>query len=801
MTPETLTAFSTVITAIVLYFIVSGFFIGLIRGWKRSFIRFVWLFACAAACMLFTASITPKIMDIDLSFLNITGGDIQLTTIREFVTATLQAQLNISAEDLAPSIDFAIAMVSLILNGVFFVLFFFVLKEVTFVLFKIVNAIFIHDKYKPRKRLFGGFIGLTTGVLIAATLLMPLTGYAYMYEQLTLDGEQSQPISQLSDKTDNDEHIAADFEDADTLKILVDAYKSNAIISVMDKIGIGDLQFMAFSVISTTTYNETTIVLTDEIVELQTIVNALQKFENFDFDSIADGTATTEQLTEITQAFSIMLDSKIIQAGIQSVMPMAKAFINNKNFGESEMSNSLKTLLINTLDRLSCLEGDKIKTSLQTILDLTVEVLPAMNTDDLTALPFEKIGEKLDAVIADGLVNRSDINAIAVSFIDSAFSTIDETSNFYESAQKIKNSFNSFTGSFKTEFAALTQLVSVKTYITDNDGDDFDFAQDGAKLGKILDDTLAYNSEIITRQLITDFITSLMDSVKVDNDYVSIETIKSRLTQDFSFETEFGYIGKAVKLASQTDFSNLINDSSFAESLDEIAPSVLIGDCGLTVISQTFDSYSSSADNNNITNIVSVIKNNFEEIKENNAKVRDKQTGYTYSEIINAFSEMYDALTSSAKIIDKITESGKFDSDIATEYESVLTSLQNNIIVQSNGSRKVALYVTDEIKNIVTQQKQTLQSYGVNEILKPAIDELTALENKIALYKQYLEASNAVKEPYSDEKESFIGKGKNGEFTPVETDGDNCTRINKPFTYLCELFTEAVNKATSLLPF
>lgn len=801
MPSETLTVFSTVITAIVLYFVVSGFFIGLIRGWKRSLIRFVWLFACFIICMLLTTSLTPKLMDVDFSFLNITSGDIQLTTIREFVSAILQAQLNVTAEDLASSIDFAIAMVSLVLNGVFFVLFFFILKEVTFVLFKIVNVIFIHDKYKPKKRLFGGLIGLTTSVLVAATVFIPLTGYSYMYEQLALGSEESQPISQLSEGIEDDNAISSASESDDALKCLVNIYKTNAIISVMDKIGIGDLQFMVFSTITTTTYNDTTIVLTDEIVELQTIVNALKKFENFDFDAIANGTASAEQLTEISEAFSVMLDSKIVQAGIQSVMPMAKVFIQNKDFGESEMAKSLKTLLVNTVDRLSYLEGEKIKTSLTTIMDLMIEVLPVMQTEDVTALPFEKIGEKLDAVIADGLVNRSDINAVAVTFIDSAFTSIDETSKFYQTAQTIKNSFNSFTGSFKTEFAALTKLVSVKDYIMDNDG--VDFTTEGAKLGKVLDETLACNSEIITKQLITDFITSFIDSINIDNDYVSVETIKTRLTKDFSFETELSYIGKAIKLASQTDFSNLINDSSFAEELDEIAPSVLIGDCGLVVISQTFNSYSSSDDNNNITNIIGVIKNNFEDIKENSAKVMGKQTGYTYSEIINAFSEMYNALTSSAKIIDKVTESGTFDSTIATEYESVLSSLQNNIIVQPNGSRKVASYVTSEIKNIVTEQKKNLQAYDLGEIIQPAIDELTSLENKISLYLSYLETyeNNSQNEPYADENASYVIKGANGEFSVVADDGDNCMRINKPFTYLCELFTDAVNKATSLLPF
>lgn len=803
MPSETLTVFSTVITAIVLYFVVSGFFVGLIRGWKRSLIRFVWLFACFIICMLLTTSLTPKLMDVDFSFLNITSGDIQLTTIREFVSTILQAQLNVTAEDLASSIDFAIAMVSLVLNGVFFVLFFFILKEVTFVLFKIVNAIFIHDKYKPKKRLFGGLIGLTTGVLVAATIFMPLTGYSYMYEQLAVGSEESQSISPLSEGIEQDNSISSASESDDTLKSLVNIYKTNAIISVMDKIGIGDLQFMVFSTITTTTYNDTTIVLTDEIVELQTIVNALKQFENFDFDAIANGTASAEQLTEISESFSVMLDSKIVQAGIQSVMPMAKAFIQNKDFGESEMMKSLKTLLVNTVDRLSYLEGEKIKTSLTTIMDLMIEVLPVMQAEDITALPFEKIGEKLDAVIADGLVNRSDINAITVTFIDSTFASIDETSEFYQTAQTIKNSFSSFTGSFKTEFAALTKLVSVKEYLMDNDGVDFDFATEGSKLGKVLDETLACNSEIITRQLITDFITSFIDSIKIDNNYVSVETIKTRLTKDFSFETELGYIGKAIKLASQTDFSNLINDSSFAEELDEIAPSVLIGDCGLVVISQTFNSYSSSDDNNNITNIIDVIKNNFEDIKENNAKVMGKQTGYTYSEIINAFSEMYNALTSSAKIIDKVTESGTFDSTIASEYESVLSSLQNNIIVQPNGSRKVASYVTSEIKNIVTQQKENLQAYNLGEIIQPAIDELTSLENKISLYLSYLETyeNSTQNEPYADENANYVIKGENGEFSVVSDDGDDCTRINKPFTYLCELFTAAVNKATSFLPF
>lgn len=739
-------------TAIIAAFVVFGFLIGFYRGSKRALLRLVWLVLTVAAVTIFTPKITPLFLNTDVSFLNLSYNGTTASNMKEYITLAVSGALNASPEELSGTIEYVLALVTMALNGVIFAILFFGAKYVTLVIYKVCAVIFIHDKGKSKGRFVGALIGCVSGALVALTVLVPVAGYVSVYDA-------------VADSLGSE--YQSSFEKADEV---IDIYKEDTLVKLIRGIGIEKLQIDIFNAVSTAEYGDTTFRLSEEKYDILNAVPALialgneANSENPDFDSMVNSLAT-------------LLDSNIVYVGIKELSPVLGSLIETADFGSGTGAAELKSVLLDVIGNLPKLEKNKIKRGLNSM----ATVLSGLkDLDDPDAAALEKVGKGLDDLIESGLVTNNKIADLAATAAESLFESVTDEDDIYDTTQEIINGLKAGVNSYKTEFGAAGCLLEA----TDVLNEEFSFDKDAAKLGAKIDDALKYKAQIIDKELVDSFVEKTIESYSDDlleGDFAKyVDEITDNLSHDISYETEFGYVAKLFELSNfdysidkitQKDESGV----SLGVRLDEISSSVLVGKIPMLVIQDALDVY--AADNEKYEAILNEIKNNFTTVANNSVPYGD-QSGYTYSNITEALGDIYAKLSTAGV---QITEKTEFTADIASNYETTLNELTLNILMGQNATRALASHIAGEVKT------------NIDNIGKkyPLVD-LSSVTSKIDVYISYLSRTkNLGEEPYASNLDTF--KTADGSNCNETTEGS--TRVNKPFTYFCELLTNLLPKS------
>lgn len=854
-----------------------GFLLGFWRGLRRALHRLIWIVVVTLLLFFTTSLIANVFMDIDVSGMNIVISGEKVTSIREFTLNTVATQFSLTPEQLAECSDFIMAIVILLLSGFLFLPVYLIFNIIGYTLFKIFNLVFIHDKGKPKYRLFGGLVGVVTTCLILVTVFSPVTGYLNAYKTVsTAFKESDQPLDGS--------------EDID--KFLSD-YESLLCVSVPNALGAKAFQLAYFNGLAKVNYKGNSILLTDEIDNVSGVLPILIKYTG---DNNAD-----IDVSELKTAFSAIMKSKLVQSGIKPLTPIIKGAVEKADFGTESFQVSLKSLVLDCLDSITEMDNEQISNCFNSLCDVFVQLADVTKSDfDVYSLNFASLGKSIDGLISSGLITNERMGAFVGELIDSFSNSVGENANFKDTLSQIKEKFASGADSYQTEFSAVGKILEAVKIIDQKDEDGnstFAFETDGDKVGKIIDQTLALNSKILDKQLIDGFIVNLVDEfMPADESFNSTKaTIKERIHGDIVYENEFKAVGKifeAVKIADKKDedgnstfsfetdgkeigkiidqtlaldskivdkqlidgyIKNLVDDfvvtengyesaknsiikrldKSFSyetelgyvqklialskteitietienkdengltigDKLDEIAPSVLVGDCALTVIDSAFNSYASGHEK--FESITGVLKQNFEDLK-TNAKVMGKKDGYTYSEITAAFGSVYTVLSSETE--NMITGNEIFNNELAVLYENRLSELQENILVRQNGARATAAYVSAEVKGVVLKMKQTYSSPETAVVA----DKLDQLASYVQAYVDYLNReitpdSKNFNEPYNIDIRDDNDSSVTGCFADVNDftkfygnmgESSDRIRVNKPFSYFYELLSEATS--------
>jgi len=732
-------------TIIASIFVLSGFIFGMIRGWKRAVIRLGWLVACFVVALWITNLITPLIFNADISLFKIEYNGQSVSTLKQYATLFAADTFNVGAEDLGNCVDFIIAVASLFLNATIFVSVFFALKGLSVIFFWIVNAICIHDKGESKGRLIGSAVGAVSGVLVAVVVLSPAAGYVSLYDSA------KEPLAQ-----------AGYSEQTDKIDEYLDYYKNDFTVSLFRSIGIEKLQLFVFDSVSVSQYGDTKIKLADEKDDLVKLIPVIAE--------LAESGNDEEQLNygELVKTASAILESNLVYCGLKEFSPLIAKRIETTDSSENdEIAQQLKTIVVSTLNKIPDLEKENIIEGLGSV----ARILDEAAGKDVETIDYTALGAALDDCVASGLIEKKQIDKLASLLAEKSFESITPEDTLYETSQTIITKLQEGVTSYEKELTAIGKLIKVKNLTDDN----FNFETDGSVLGAIIDDAIAINAEIVNKDLIVDLLGKTMDDTVSDTlgkDFESyVQTIKSRLGSVTSYETEFGYLSKLVAI-SNSDFSveNINrpdeNGKTLGEKLDEITPSMLAGDIPLDVIGTKLDEY--AEENNEYSDILDKVKANYAIIRRQSV-ANGIPNGYTYSDIINAISETYDAITDP---ILRITGKNDFSTNIAAAYDDKLDLLQNNILMRENATRALAKHLAIEVAAVLLKPE-----FGIF----PTIAKVTV---KTQIYIDYLSSANEnTREPYVNATDIFADKNGN---TSQSEQADN-TRINNPFSYLAGL--------------
>jgi hypothetical protein len=346
---------------------------------------------------------------------------------------------------------------------------------------------------------------------------------------------------------------------------------------------------------------------------------------------------------------------------------------------------------------------------------------------------------------------------------------------------------------YTKEFTAICDVLRAKDNFSNISSGTLTFNAVASSIGKNIDDSLSRGARVITKGLIDDYIKNVIDDddiiginvsgnfsgsknkIKGNLQYVRNDSYKVGGTYKYTYQNEFGYIGKLSTISS--DYSNIEvgeDNSALGTKLDGIAMSCLVGDCGMDAIISSFKSYEKKPDNLKFSSIFTQVDINLAKISSTGKFGIKYDSGvekYTYLGVINAIDGVYGALNSE----DKIVGNTDFNEGIAYNLEVAIDNLEkNNILIDVNGARAIAGYLVHEVDLLLEGKVDELPS-----VFDSVKDDIKAeIQSNSDLYVKYYNDNL-----FSTNYDYYITENETNRVVNGTT-----IRVNKPFDAIYEKF-------------
>ncbi len=300
---------STVFLSITLFFVITGFLFGLLKGMARSIFSLVLVVVSLVAIFLLKGNIVNFITHLDV------GGQ----TLHEALTSALS-----QTEEMAGLVDKIVPLIEIIIGIVAFVVGFIALFLVSRVIYFIVKF-FIRPQRKMR--LLGGLFGIVQGLVIAFAICVPINGVLLEVNKLSqveIEGEQIISFESLG----------------------LDEYQDSALGKIYSTLGGGFFKSLA----STTTEDGRVLTLSGQVDSVITVVKIAEQVMKLPKVNFEEG-LTTESVESVTEILR-NLDT-IKQESSEEVLDTIDDLISSAMDmfeGEVEMDIDVSNLSVKEID-------------------------------------------------------------------------------------------------------------------------------------------------------------------------------------------------------------------------------------------------------------------------------------------------------------------------------------------------------------------------------------------------------------------------------------------------------------------
>lgn len=383
MTPELIGLIVSIIGALFLFF---GVIWGLIRGFKKSLFRGLWLFAIALIMFFVTPAISNAICGREISFLDIEVDGQHTKVIFEAIKLFLLKQEEIADlinnnPSLLPLLENLIVMA---VNTVVFPIVFWIAKIITYPIWAIISAIVFKRKQKTvvngkklivkykKHRLSGMAIGLVAGAMVLVITFMPISGTINLLYKID-DLEYS--------KSENGEGIVTSMLGEETMGY-IDSYSDSILGKALKYSGIEYISNSMYEFLSTKKIDDQKVTLSRELELYVTLYNDLNNIQTTDFNNLTKDSMSTF-LNSSENIVKKLFSSSLLKIAGEDLIPYAIEFLeNNESFNEqinSINSEELKELALESLSKFKTTNVNELQ---QDVLNI-IYVAKALNDGDI----------------------------------------------------------------------------------------------------------------------------------------------------------------------------------------------------------------------------------------------------------------------------------------------------------------------------------------------------------------------------------------------------------------------------------
>ena len=806
ITPELIGWGITIVAGV---FIVLSFFLGAIRGLRKSLFRFFWILGWGIVCLLFSGLIAKALVNVDISFLHLSVNGEAISTLPEYiqkVIATSNPDISQMMMDNPQVFELCTEIAICVLNLFFFEVLFWVVKWVLYPIWAILAKIFFGKKRQREKRtedgvyikdrapkkhaFFGALVGIATGLVIAFFAFVPLSGISSAI--ITLERETTVEYDGATQPGVVSQY-AGEYVD------YIYAYENSLFGQTLKYTGLRAAQDVSSNILTSTNFEGTKINLQSEIKELAPIYVDYTKLANYDFNNLSqqdlgDIIPIIDDLQQHTLSSGILQSvyDEVVPYLIKNVLTRDDYFIqlpniDNENL-DTMMKNSIRAVFgiteDNQIDETKLIKISDIKSDISKMLGIVSDIndagiLAEMINGTITEESFrDKITPQLGRDIVDKIFETTVISRLTpviteplTKFVVELIPEIDydgtQTSITYYAVD------GGVTNQNVKEFMQQVVASSIQIYKNvDTSSDIYVSSSDLGSIGVILDKL--HNGKIISSATFESAVNYLEVFAKksiaeagLDADLRDmVNVFVDNLSSIGSFELEFTKIGQAYKIYSDaTEFDIEVG----AKMLDKIKGM----DIYTSSIDEVLEKATTFLTNYITTNNVPLATDNIDDIVDSIKDINSFETEY------NAIKPLIDFIKDTG--LENITSDAnlatlgeKFDDCIANG--SVLLSSDNLKIIAKNFIAKIEL--PNDIKNI------TFGTKTIKEVLQENIDDLPDYDSEVEstqhIYQNELkyinQLLNANISSISDIKNSLIDADANDDKL-IGLDGNSKSRI------------------------
>ena len=379
-------------------FLIFGMFWGMVRGFKKSLFRGIWLVVIAMIMFFLTPTISSALFNINLDFLGLVINGEKVHTIYEtaYNLLTSQEQIADVIENNPEIIPLIEELIVLFLNTIMFPILFWITKIVTWPIWAIISVIIFKRKkimvagkkkvMKTKKyRFLGAMVGAFAGVIVMTITMMPVNGTIKLIQEVDAIEYHA---------SENGEGIITSMLGAENMQY-IDAYNNTVIAKAMKYTGITGISNGMYNFLSTKKINDQKVVLSDEVKLYVTLYNDIEVISKTDFENL-DKTSMSIFLNSSENLLRNIFSSKVLKIVGDDLIVYAIDTLEKNG----TIDKYIDKISIEQLKQLALESVDEIKLSnvstLQQDLLNTVFIAKSLNDNDILIPTLNKQLEPKD---------------------------------------------------------------------------------------------------------------------------------------------------------------------------------------------------------------------------------------------------------------------------------------------------------------------------------------------------------------------------------------------------------------------
>ncbi len=513
--------------------VLFGFFVGLARGFKKSFFRLIWLVGTAAILWFVTPVISNYLNSFDItSFGLVINGqtvhklsDIGVNLLNEFI----------KDEDILSSQavqEFAKNLPMMVLNLIVFVVLFFVLRYLLWLIWApMASKLFDKDKRarkryekrikelkkkgmpiteedsqfdmpkKSKYRFLGGVVGIVCGLVISAVAFSPIVGLNAIYQNVSAN---------ITTKNDEGEEVSFVNSQLDEQTLsYVNSYQDSIASTILKYSGTEFVSDFIFSNMTVADVKGEKVKLANEVstgVKLYSgymdVDKVLSDYQNATKEDIDQALASFKQI------FFDMEKSQLIYLLGDDLLPIfvERYVIENENFNVEFSGIDVSQLIRDAYNEYKKTNPLKLK-EIQKQVESLVDIVQLFNNYDLAAPLIKGEVENLDGfvkLVSTNVVGKNIANADTfseqfvnklynISLLENQYTTIIDSvaKGLYNSLEiEFESNTTMAKDTLKAKFKTiLSNAIKFIKYYNDSENLDFKGETNNAlvSLGKIID--------------------------------------------------------------------------------------------------------------------------------------------------------------------------------------------------------------------------------------------------------------------------------------------------------------------------